>query len=227
MQYKKNANIINSNGEKIGEMDRFVIDPKTGQVTHLVVSKGFFFKVDKILPIEMIQSTSEDADDIQLTGHIENLDELQDYMETDYISIDPTDQNQPHHQMDRATPMYWYPSVGATPPTAIGLGHWGWSAPPVGAAFPTEVQTEENIPEGTVALQEGAKVIDREGDSVGNVEKVITTKDDHITHMVITKGMFDSTKKLIPANWIDEIKEDGIKLSVTSGVVDRLKDYED
>jgi len=41
MQFNENAEVFTSTGEKVGRIDRVVIDPKSDELTHLVVKKGF------------------------------------------------------------------------------------------------------------------------------------------------------------------------------------------
>jgi sporulation protein YlmC with PRC-barrel domain len=46
MQFKENAEVFTSTGEKDGRIDRVVIDPNSNELTHLVVKKGFLFTKD-------------------------------------------------------------------------------------------------------------------------------------------------------------------------------------
>jgi len=39
MQFKENAEVVTSSGDKVGRIDRVVIDPKSNELTHLVVKK--------------------------------------------------------------------------------------------------------------------------------------------------------------------------------------------
>ena len=43
MQFKENARVITAGGQKVGRIDRVVLDPKSKELTHLVVKKGFLF----------------------------------------------------------------------------------------------------------------------------------------------------------------------------------------
>ncbi len=224
MQFKRNASVVNAGGHKVGEVDRVVLDPKNGEISHLVVKKGFLLPVDKVLPVDMIDSSDDDR--VRLKEGLDKLDSLPDFYESEYISADPTQRQEHQYPADSALPMYYYPTVGGVSPTFGGIGPWGMTTPPLGPVLPTEQTTEENIPDNYVALQAGAQVIDPLGEKVGSVEKIITRPDnDEITHMVISKGGFDKTKKLIPASWIKAIKEDQVQLGVSAMVVDQLKEY--
>jgi uncharacterized protein YrrD len=219
MEYKKGAEVRNANGEKVGEIDRVVIDPNGGQVSHIVVRKGFLFPEDKVIPLDLVRDAS--SEQVNLSESID-FDNLPDFTEVDYLPLD-TEEAQTR---GLAAPMYWYPTIGA-PPLMWGAGHWGMY-PPGGAGYTQPVSIEQNIPEGEIALEQGAEVIDQHGESLGKVEQVITSRSgDQLTHIVVTKGMLDRKKKLIPASWISHIKEDGVKLCIDAKLVDKLKDYDE
>ena len=50
----------------------------------------------------------------------------------------------------------------------------------MGYPIPRFVKTEDVLPEGTIALEEGAKVISRDGKHIGNLEQVIVETRDHL-----------------------------------------------
>jgi hypothetical protein len=87
------------------------------------------------------------------------------------------------------------------------------------------IETEESIPEGRLALSEGARVVSADGKHIGNVEQVLTHSDANtITHFVIGKGFVLKEHKLVPAPWLDHV-QDKIHLSVDASVFDRLPNY--
>jgi hypothetical protein len=89
-------------------------------------------------------------------------------------------------------------------------------------------KTEQNIPEGTVALEEGAQVISSDGQHVGDVERIFTDPlADRATHLLIAEGLLLKQKKLIPARWLSLVLEDRVHLLVEAGFIDRLPDYEE
>ena len=52
MQLKKGASVESSAGEKIGTLDRVVLDPETKEVTHIIVEKGWLFTENKVIQIQ-------------------------------------------------------------------------------------------------------------------------------------------------------------------------------
>jgi hypothetical protein len=110
----------------------------------------------------------------------------------------------------------WYPPAGLAEPRLQGY--------PI---CPYVVKTERQIPEGTVALEEGAKVIGSDGEHVGNIERIFTdSQENRATHLLIEEGFILKEKKLVPTNWINLVFEDEVHLSVGSEHVDSLPEYQ-
>src|SRR5687768_6013882 len=77
MLFKKGVDVFSSDNEKIGTLDRVVMDPKTKEVTHIIVREGFLYTEDKVVPMDLIGSVTDERIDLQ--GSKEHLDELPDY----------------------------------------------------------------------------------------------------------------------------------------------------
>jgi uncharacterized protein YrrD len=88
------------------------------------------------------------------------------------------------------------------------------------------VETERNIPEGTVPLKTGAKVIAADGKKVGQVEGVITeSPQDRATDILVARGglLRKKSKKRLPMRWVKEVREEGVYLTVASSEVEELE----
>ena len=209
MLFKKGVDVFSSDNEKIGTLDRVVMDPKTKEVTHIIVREGFLFTEDKVVPMDLIGSITNER--ISLQGSKEHLDELPEYEETHYIPRDDT-------LDDDMSTLYWNPPVYA----GGGYGRY-----PV--IYPQSLyirRTEKNIPEGMVALAEGAKVLAEDDEQVGNIETLITDpKDERVTHLVISSGLLMKERKIIPSHWLGTVAEDEVHLSVDSRLLERLPEY--
>jgi uncharacterized protein YrrD len=218
MRLTKGADIYSSEGEKLGALDRVILDPETKEVTDIVISKGHLFTTNKVVSIDSIDQEIQDK--ITLRSPKQDLDDFLDFEETHYVDLDQTE----NPTNDELPASYWYP------PTNFAWWRMGSSgmAMPYYPAIPVYVpKTKQNIPEGTVALEEGAKVISRDGKHVGNIEQVIVdSQDNRVTHFVINEGVLFKERKLIPVTWISEIDEHEVHLSSASGVLDRLPGYQ-
>ena len=211
MQLIKNADVFSSAGERVGTLDRVVLDPESKDVTHIVVEKGILFTTNKVIPIEYVDLQNDER--IVLKQTEEELEKLPAYNEAAYVALDPTD-----YPYDNLTAVYWYPPLPVQWQSLANPIWYPASKPPILNA--------ETIPEGTVALKEGAEVISQDGKHIGNVELVIIDSDQHISHVVVGEGIFLKKKKVVPAHWIKNVDTDKVELTVWSDLFDQLPDYE-
>jgi uncharacterized protein YrrD len=220
MQFAEGAKVFTADGEKVGTIDRVVLEPDTKEVTHLVIKKGFLLTEDKVVPMSLVGPATEDR--VTLREDAGDLEKLPDFQETNYVAVEPVGPRldpQPAPGSPRwARPLYFYPPLGSWWTTAGFADH----------AKPRYVaRTEKHIPEGTVALEEGAKVIGSDGEHIGDIERVFTDPlVDRATHLLISEGLFLKEKKLIPTKWITNILEDAVHLSVDSDFVESLPEYQ-
>lgn len=227
MQFRDGASVFTSTGEEVGHIGRVVIDPRTKEITHVVVRQGFLFTEDKLVPIGLIASADEKR--VTLQREAGDLDDLQPYQEAQYIAIHEDEARAMDYPVgEYVPPIYGYPPYGTVWPAYPGAapGHIG--ASPIAQpeqAYTTRV--EPNIPEGTSALREGARVFSSDDKHVGEIESVLV--DEHssrVTHFVISQGLFFKDRKLIPAYWVRTMGEDEVYLGVGSGTLEQLPDYQ-
>lgn len=221
MRFEQGADVYTAQGDKVGEIDRVVIDPKTDEITHVVVKKGFLLTVDKVVPVSLIGPTIDDHVTLRETAG--DLETLPNFEETHYVLLGEEEEQEVVAQ-GQAHRLYWYPPTRtAWWRTGGYLGYPGLfhSIPPY------VVKTERNIPDGTVALKEGAKVISADDEHVGNVETVLTDPvENRVTHLVISKGLLLKERKLVPTSWVSIVMSDEVHLAVGSHVIEGLRDYE-
>ncbi len=206
MQFHKGANVFTMEGEEVGQIDRIVIDPRNQEITHLVIRQGFLVAHSKVVPIDAM--TVGPTGNVTVLMNPDQFKELPDFEEKEYILADEstsTDASAP-------TITYWYPFyLGGAPVTPATPG----------PKYIEEVRL--NVPPNTVPLKEGARVITRDGEDVGQVEQVLTgVQKDLITHLLISKGRLTSEKRLIPISWVDNYNENEVHLAVRADVVQRL-----
>jgi hypothetical protein len=180
-----------------------VLNPESKLVTDVVIRTGTFFnKVDKVVPIEYIVETTEDQ--ILLSDAAEELTTFPPLVEW-HIVEEQSETDQPAENI--APVIYENPGFG---PMVV---------PAPGEKFFTQI--EQNIPTGTVAMKEGAKVITADGKHVGNVERVLTDSSiEQATNLEISKGVFTKERRLIPMKWVTTIDEDEVHLRVNEESID-------
>ena len=216
MQFNENATVLTSDGEKVGEVERVVIDPCGGQVTHLIVREGVLFTEDKVVSAAWVDSTT--PEEIHLTRSADELEPLPFFREVHYLPVDEAaEEDRP---VGFARPLYWYPPIGTA---WWGVG--GYMGYPLATQYVGE--TETNIPDDVVPLREGAQVITRDGESVGEVEGVFTTRDKAIvTHILLSQGLIFEDHKLVPTTWISRVGENEVHLAVSQDFLEAVPEFE-
>jgi uncharacterized protein YrrD len=219
MQFREGASVYTADGERVGSIQRVVIEPGTKEVTHLVVEKGLLFTEDKIVPMSLVGPAT--ADRVTLREDAGALERLPDFEESHFLSTEPgTQQPEPGPEQ-----------------TALGIGSIYWY-PPVETSWPSGTydrgthpkyvkRTVQNIPEGTVALEEGSRVISNDEEHVGDIERIFTDAlEDKVTHILISQGLILKEKKLVPVTWISKIGEEEVHLSVSSQFIENIPEYQ-
>ncbi len=211
MCFVKGAEVYTAKGEKIGTLKRVVIDAKTRDVTDLVVDRGAF-NSEKVIPVGLVDLEKEDK--IKLRETNQGVDAFLDYETTHYVPIDQI--GDPYENIDA---YYWYPPSNYERPTGGGM---------IPGVFPDhDVREDSSIPEGRIAIAEGAQVMSADGKHIGNIEQVITNAtNNNVTHFVVGKGFLLKEHKLVPAFWITKVDDRKIYLSVEARLFDRLPDYQ-
>jgi uncharacterized protein YrrD len=227
MELAKGKDIYTTDGEKVGSIERVVLDPQTKEVTHVVVEKGFLFTESKVVPISMLGAETDQGITLRDGEYVEDL---ATFRETDYIpaglETEETRERAEKKPVEKAKEYpaqfapryYWYPPVGVGWWRGLGTTTY---------VEPEYVRTVEfNIPEGTVALEEGAAVISSDDKHVGDVEEILTDpQESRATHFVISTGVLLKEHKLVPTQWVSTLLAREVYLSVSSGLIDDLPEY--
>ncbi len=198
LEFQQNAIVFTASGEQIGNVTRVVMHPDTKVVTHIVArKKGLFERDERLIPIEQIAETSGAL--ITLSEAAENLDDLPPFEEKHFILDDRTSEG--------GAAASQIPTAYGVPLVATG------SRNPSADRYITVF--EQNIPPGTVAVKEGAKVVTAEGKTVGKVDSIVADLPaDQATHLLVKSGLMAEEKKLVPIRWVDFIEEKEIHLNV-------------
>jgi len=204
--FQKNANVLTASGKQIGSLQRVVLHPETKVITDIVVQGGgLFSKEYRIVPIDLVDETTENQ--VILRGEAGEWESLPLFEERRIVSEGEDQFSTP---TDAQSVIYGVPGVG---PAVIS-----------GSEEQFVTRMEQNIPEGTVALKEGAKVYTADDKHAGNVERVLADPSmDRATHLIITQGLLVKEKKLIPMKCVMMLGEDTVHLQVTEA---ELKEFD-
>ncbi len=215
MILKNGQKVLTEDGKSFGKLSRVVLDPKTHRMSHIVVRQGFLFPEERVFPINLVRSSDED----QITVYdIEaSFDDMPQFTEKYYIEVDDDESEQKKEKKGLRT-YFPYP-----PLYSGGLMH-SW---PIYTDTNYREKRVENIPEGTVAVEEFAAVFDMYGDHVGNLEQVLTDSiSDRVTHLVIAEGLIFKERTLVPMEWVSKMEERSVHLAVGPKILESLPSME-
>jgi uncharacterized protein YrrD len=214
MELKEGTSVFTRDGDEVGRIRRFVIDPATKEVTHVVVEKGWLLREDKVVPIKMIDSAN--AERVELNEQVEDYDLLPPFEETHFVNA--PEKEEYGQSITHIPAVYWYPPMGYLTSPIYGPNIYNWP--------PAEIR--QNIPEHTIPLKEGAEVITEDEKHVGNLERLILASDsDKVTHFVISQGLLLKERKLVPTHWVSNVEETKVHLNATANLLDRLPAYDE
>lgn len=209
VQFQKNATVVTANGQEIGTIERVVLSPESKLVTHIVVRKGSLLnKVEAVVPIDLVAEATENQ--IRLLEGAGTLEAFPPFEEQRVVG--------------KKTGLDLPAASGSTTPELLGYPEPNIPfIPDPGEEYVT--QTKQNIPTGTIALKEGAKVISSDGKHVGKVERVLADLSmEQVTHLLVSRGMFPKETKLIPMEWVARMEDDEVHLRVDEHQVAELSD---
>ncbi|MAS32825.1 MAG: hypothetical protein CL610_02385 [Anaerolineaceae bacterium] len=221
MQFRHGALVFSLDDREVGRIERVVLDPLTKRVTHVVIRQGLLLPEDKVIPMSMFQVTEPDRAVLYIAS--EDLHNLPQFEEEEFVPVEYVGDGD--GTSDLATSLYWYPSVDMP----YGAG------PDVSLADELAVperryvrSTRQNIPEDTIALREGARVVSLDGRHIGNVERIVVDPaTEYATHMLISQGLLLKTRKLVPVTWLKIAGEDEVHLVMGTETIQGLPPYRD
>ncbi len=202
MEISTGTPVYGREGSKVGEVGRIVLDGRTQEVTHLVVSKGWLLPRDIVVSLDDVQSMA--PDEVWLRLDERQLEQQPDFIEMHYVA---PEEGEPVPPAGYAPGSYLYSPMA--PP--VGMG---WYLP-YGYGYlgrPSAVETERNVPEGSVTLSEGMDIWAGD-EKVGTLAGVrIHPRTERISHIVISRGWLFPEERLVPHTALKTVDELGVHL---------------
>lgn len=204
LEVTRDTNVYTARDEHVGSVDRIVLDPVTGRLTHVVVRKGIFFPEDKLIRFDELSTATPER--INLRQDVE-VDDLLPYVEQHYLPLDEADLPAGQVRIEPAFASTWYGPLGI--------------ASPMHQDVLLSVE-ERNIPDRLTALAAGVPVFTSDHQTVGQLERVVTTDAGLPTHFVIEPSGLSPDRRAVPVGWVEDISEDAIVLGATARMVDAI-----
>lgn len=212
---KLEADVVSSNGNKVGTVDRVIVHPETLEIEGIIVSEGFLFNTDRIVKEEMIDRVDADGN-VVLSITDEDEERLPELASARFVGAND-------QMLGRLSEMHHMATPAATGQVLVFSERVDPEYAPApdsplqpAPTNPPNIVDRDNLPEGTVTLEEGTDVIDIEGEKIGEIDDVIYDADDQITEIVVGSGIIFTHQVRIPAAWIESVTSDTVVISRTA-----------
>jgi uncharacterized protein YrrD len=231
MRINLGAKVMTKDGQEIGKVDRFIVNPKSDRLGEFVVRKGFFVEHDILVPVDWVDASFGDHNnEVHLMQTAEGVKQLPEFVEANYASA----------------PDGLYPGLLGDPYLAYDGGGWLWPASQYepAPADPTAQSTAATAADGdssnivlpgllddalaesrpgTVIISPGTDVKTRDGDKIGTVDDlVVDPKRGKVTEIIIKKGLINHKEVRIPTQFIEQIADDGVHVALDKERIERF-----
>jgi uncharacterized protein YrrD len=211
MNFRLLADVLQQDGERLGELRHVIYDPSTGEVVSLVVQQGGMNGRAVVLPATHICGTEPDGEVTYADLTPDQFDQLERYafgvnVAPPPADIDPID-NQSADLDEGIVEIPDVAPVGA----AEGI---------TSIAYTPLIDEARNVPAGDVVIDDGTEVqaSDR---SIGRVKHVLTSGDTfRVSGFVVEKGHIFTHDREVPMSWIASVSGDVIALNVDAATVE-------
>lgn len=185
-----------------GVLNRTILDPVAGTITHLVVEPRHRKEAGRLVPVELADATAEE---IRLRCTLAEFGQFEPAEEVE--RVDAYSDGQP----------VALPDVGAP-------GGFGMVSPDsgIGLSVDRPILVSHAVPAGETEVGQHERVHAVDGE-IGQVEGFVVNRDDHtVTHVLLKEGHLWGRKEVaIPVSAIASIA-DGIRLNITKKQVEDL-----
>lgn len=212
-ELEENAMVRSASGEALGEIERYVIDPSSREVSHVVVKEGVIFPNHRLVPIDLIDHVG--AEGPVLSADVDP-DDLEPFATEHYVPMDQVSR-------DRIDPRIGEASIWRYPTIATGYypAYPGEPIPYRSVPDTTKVK-DINVPDDMTVLDEDTPVESVGGEDIGRVVEVVVEEDGGLSYLIVD---FDGLEgeRVVPGHWIDSIRDDRIVLAVADSVLQHLE----
>jgi sporulation protein YlmC with PRC-barrel domain len=195
--------------ELFGELADVVIDPIAKQVTHLVVEPKNGDDIARLVPIDLVESSGDDAHELRLRCTAEDVRQLEHVHEFAYLRMGQTPTSDPDWDVGiedvLALPYYESPEI---------MGY--------GAEVSDAGITYDRVPKGEVEIRRSSTVTAADDHFLGEVDGFVVD-GGHITHFVLERGHLWGKREItIPIGAVAKVENDAVSLSLSKAQVEDL-----
>lgn len=201
MNLQLGADVLRSDGGKVGELHRVVYDPETDEIISLVVTHNALDGREIVVPIGIVD-TADDAS-ILLAATEDQFDTFDDFTYEHNVAPPPdaeeVDSDLIHDPVDVPDVL---PIGAATGVESI--------------AYTPVVEEHTHVPTGDQVLDKTTTVWATDGE-VGHVSQVwVNDETRQIESFLVERGAFRKHARIVPGEAVDTIRSEGVTLNVDS-----------
>lgn len=199
------AAVFAAGGEKVGTVDRVIVDPISWEVSDIVVHASLVIIADFIVPVSLIASAEKG--EVRLRATVEQLKGLPHFIEAEFEVPPPgAAEHLAYSPGNILVPMKLpYPPPYPAPPP-----------PPPLPELAREITAE------AIELTEGTQVEAVDG-VIGSVDDVLLDSyTDRVTAVVVRKSDLLRKDVTIPIEWVSEASRERVKIAATKEQVEHL-----
>jgi uncharacterized protein YrrD len=216
LQIELGQDVIASDGEKVGSVDRLVLNPETHAIEQFIVHSGFFTREDKLIEAGLVSSADQNG--VRLNVSSDEVHAFPTFVEEHYAAV----------SADQLT------GGGIIIPNAGGVGQLLYDAPRTGRGYPgtgsyfdpapidpPPLEPASNVPETDAIISEGTDVIGSNGDKLGTVGEVTVGPNGQLEAFIVKAGLLFKHDVRVSADQIAAIGSDHVRLTITADEAER------
>ena len=190
-----------------GQLDDVAIEPIAHTVTHLVARPNDLDGVSRLVPIELVDRSSDGQQELRLQCTLDAATQFPSVQEYAYLSLDEVPSEDAN----------WDVGVEEVLETPYA-GQLDYSG--VDSAYGV---IYDRVPKGEVEIRRASGVESTDGDFLGRVNGLIVGSDDRITHVVLERGYFWRRREVIvPLSAVDSVRTDTVTVSLSKKAIGAL-----
>lgn len=203
LRVKIGTQVIGADGQRIGDVDGVVLNPKNDRVRLVMIRKGLIFHSDQSFGVQSI--TRIDDDGIHVSFTREESEMMDHYMDADFMT----------------PPDGYFGTNGVFWPRQNYLG----------AMNSEEPDMEENDPrlgseQVLIALSRGSEVLDRDQESLGKIVDLAADAAGRIIAFKVEEGRLRHHERWVPVHCVAVTDDEHVYLNLTEAELDERLDQQ-
>ncbi len=222
-----------------GELMRVVVDPIKSAITHLVVEQRHSQEVGRLVPIDLVETATEQ--ELRLHCTLAQFAALEAAEETKFVQAPAGQWGYGQRQM-LMLPFFGLGGMGmlgglgmggmgmgmggmgmGMGGMGMGMGGMGMGMGGMGMGASQQAVTYDKVPPGEVEVRRGQHVHASDG-PIGHVRGLVVDPSDHqVTHVLLDEGHLWGKKEVsIPISAVTGVDDDGVRLNLTKAAIANL-----